>query len=228
MTLKVIGAGFGRTGTLSMKGALELLGLGPCYHMLEVIQRPENADAWYNAAQGRAAQDGAAQGDATQGVATDWEDILRGYHSTVDWPACYFWEPLAARYPDAKVILTVRDEEAWWQSMSKTILRSFQESDDVVDPSRLRMRRMTRDLIVEKVFGGILDDRDHVLGAYRRNIEQVTASLPPERLLVFDVAQGWEPLCAFLELPVPDEPFPLTNTTEQFQQRAAERKAAAD
>ena len=143
----------------------------------------------------------------------------------MDWPACHFWEPLSAHYPDAKVILTVRDEEAWWQSMSKTILRNFQDDDEVADPGRLRMRRMTRNLIVEGVFGGILDDRGHVLAAYRRNIEQVTAGLPKERLLVFDVAQGWEPLCEFLELPVPGDPFPLTNTTQEFLQRMADRKA---
>ena len=213
MTLRVIGAGFGRTGTLSMKDALEHLGLGPCYHMLEVMNRPENADAWYNAAQSGKA---------------DWDQILSGYHSTVDWPACHYWQPLAAHFPDAKVILTVRDEEAWWQSMSKTILRNFQDGDEVVDPARISMRRMTRDLIVERVFGGILDDRDHVLTAYRRNIETVRAGLPKERLLVFDVAEGWAPLCAFLDLPVPAAPFPRTNTTQDFLDRMAERKAQKD
>jgi len=213
VTLRVIGAGFGRTGTLSMKGALEHLGLGPCYHMLEVMNRPENADAWYNAAQSGKA---------------DWDQILSGYHSTVDWPACHYWQTLAAHFPDAKVILTVRDEEAWWQSMSKTILRNFQDGDEVVDPARISMRRMTRDLIVERVFSGILDDRDHVLTAYRRNIEAVRAGLPKERLLVFDVAEGWAPLCAFLDLPVPAAPFPRTNTTQDFLDRMAERKAQKD
>ncbi|MDE0728018.1 MAG: sulfotransferase family protein [Alphaproteobacteria bacterium] len=213
MTLRVIGAGFGRTGTLSMKGALEHLGLGPCYHMLEIMNRPENADAWYNAAQSGKA---------------DWDQILSGYHSTVDWPACHYWQTLAAHFPDAKVTLTVRDEEAWWQSMSKTILRNFQDGDEVVDPARISMRRMTRDLIVERVFGGILDDRDHVLTAYRRNIEAVRAGLPKERLLVFDVAEGWAPLCAFLDLPVPAAPFPRTNTTLDFLDRMAERKAQKD
>ena len=213
MTLKVIGAGFGRTGTLSMKGALEHLGLGPCYHMLEVMNRPENADAWY---------------DAAQNGTADWDDILSGYQSTVDWPACHYWKPLAAHYPDAKVILTVRDEKAWWQSMSKTILRNFQDGDEVVDPARIPMRRMTRDLIVNRVFGGILDDREHILDVYRRNIEEVKAGLPPERLLVFDVAEGWEPLCAFLDLPVPSDPFPRTNTTQDFQDRMTLRKAQPD
>jgi hypothetical protein len=196
-----------------MKGALEHLGLGPCYHMLEVMNRPENADAWY---------------DAAQSGKADWDQILSGYQATVDWPACHYWQPLAAHYPDAKVILTVRDEEAWWQSMSKTILKNFQEKDAVLDPGRLRMRRMTRDLIVERVFGGKLDDRDHVLAAYRRNIEAVRAGLPKARLLVFDVAEGWAPLCAFLDLPVPAAPFPRTNTTQDFLDRMAERKAQAN
>ncbi|MFP6707410.1 MAG: sulfotransferase [Alphaproteobacteria bacterium] len=213
MTLKVIGAGFGRTGTLSMKGALEHLGLGPCYHMLEVMNRPENADAWYNVAQSGKA---------------NWDQILSGYHSTVDWPACHYWQSLAAHFPDAKVILTVRDEEAWWQSMSKTILRNFQDGDEVVDPARISMRRMTRDLIVERVFSGILDNRDHVLTAYRRNIEAVRAGLPKERLLVFDVAEGWAPLCAFLDLPMPAAPFPRTNTTQDFLDRMAERIGQKD
>lgn len=213
MTLKVIGAGFGRTGTLSMKGALEHLGLGPCYHMLEVMNRPENADAWYNVAQSGKA---------------NWDQILSGYHSTVDWPACHYWQSLAAHFPDAKVILTVRDEEAWWQSMSKTILRNFQDGDEVVDPARISMRRMTRDLIVERVFSGILDNRDHVLTAYRRNIEAVRAGLPKERLLVFDVAEGWAPLCAFLDLPMPAAPFPRTNTTQDFLDRMAERMGQKD
>ena len=209
MTLKVIGAGFGRTGTLSMKCALEYLGLGPCYHMLEVMNRPENADAWYNTAQGKPA---------------NWDIILNGFQSSVDWPACHFWKPLASHFPEAKIILTLRDEEAWWQSINNTILRNFRDGDEVVDPARVKMRRMTRDLIVRKVFGGNINDRDHVLAAYRRNTEEVKAGVPKERLLIFDVAEGWEPLCKFLDLPIPNDPFPHTNTTKNFQDRIAERK----
>jgi hypothetical protein len=215
MTIKVIGAGFGRTGTLSTKGALEHLGLGPCYHMMEVVSRPENADAWYDAAQ-----------TDPVGCEANWDDIFDGYNSTVDWPSCHFWRPLSEHYPDAKVILTLRDEEAWWASISKTIFRNFQTQDDVNDKDRLRVRRMSRDLIVDKVFNGNLTDKEHALAIYRRNIEEVKAGLPPERLLVFDVAMGWEPLCAFLELPVPDIPFPRTNNTKEFQERVAARQAA--
>jgi len=206
MTIKVIGAGFGRTGTLSMKAALEYLGLGPCYHMMEVRNNPDKADDWY---------------DAVQGNGADWDNILEGYQSCVDWPACYFWQPLAAHYPDAKVILTVRDEESWWNSINNTILRNMRATDQVTDPNRLRMRRMSRHLIVDRVFKGILDDREHALAVYRQNIREVTEALPQERLLVFDVAQGWEPLCAFLNLPVPADPFPRSNSTQEFHERVS-------
>jgi hypothetical protein len=205
MGIKVIGAGFGRTGTLSLKAALEHLGLGPCYHMLEVRKDPVRADAWY---------------DAAQGETVDWDDVLRGYQACVDWPACHFWRPLAEHYPGAKVILTVRDEEGWWKSISNTIFRNFQSTDEVTDPDRLRARRMSRNLIVEKVFGGILDDREHALAVYRANIETVREALPAERLLVFDVAEGWGPLCEFLDLPVPGIDFPRTNNTREFHERA--------
>ena len=210
MTIKVIGAGFGRTGTLSMKAALEHLGLGPCYHMMEVRNNPAHADAWY---------------DAAQGGPVDWDDLLRDYQSCVDWPACYFWRPLAAHYPDAKVILTVRDEEAWWNSIDNTILRNMRATDQVTDPNRLRMRRMSRHLIVDRVFEGILDDREHALAVYRQNIKEVTEALPKERLLVFDVAQGWEPLCEFLGLPVPEASFPRTNSTQEFHERVSANAA---
>jgi len=213
MTIKVIGAGYGRTGTLSLKAALEQLGLGPCYHMLEVINRPENADAWYDAAQ-------------DDGAAADWDDMLQGYQSCVDWPAAHFWRPLSAHYPDAKVILTRRDEEAWWQSMTKTILANMlKTNDEVTNPDRVRMRRMSRDLIVTKVFEGILEDREHVLAAYRRNIREVTMGIPKDRLLIFDVAQGWAPLCEFLGVATPDTPFPRTNNTQEFQERLTNRLA---
>lgn len=209
MGIKVIGAGFGRTGTLSLKAALEHLGLGPCYHMHEVRDNPGKADAWYDAAQGEPA---------------DWDDILHGYRACVDWPACHFWRPLANHYPDAKVILTVRDEEAWWTSIANTIFRSLQSPDQPSDPERRRQRRMSRNLIVEHVFAGKLNDRNNVLAVYRENIAAVKKALPAERLLVFDVSQGWAPLCGFLGLPVPAIPFPRTNSTEEFRQRLAGRK----
>lgn len=212
MGIKVIGAGFGRTGTLSTKAALEQLGLGPCYHMLEVRNDPARADAWY---------------DAAQGGPADWDAILEGYNSCVDWPASHFWRPLAEHYPDAKVLLTVRDEEDWWNSISKTIFTSLQRDEPTADADRIRALRMSRDLIIDKVFAGELNDREHAIAIYRANIEAVTQAIPAGRLLVFDVAQGWEALCDFLGLPVPDTPYPRSNSTQEFHERMALRAEEA-
>jgi hypothetical protein len=94
MTLKVIGAGFGRTGTSSLKQALEDLGFGPCHHMTEVIAHPQQVPVWEA---------------AMNGEPVEWEDVFHAYQSAVDWPSAAFYEPLMERYPDARVILTVRD-----------------------------------------------------------------------------------------------------------------------
>ncbi len=204
MALAVIGAGFGRTGTLSLRDALERLGLGPCYHMYEVVQNPGHADFWQRAA---------------DGLAVDWEELLGGYRSAVDWPVCSFWVELAARYSDAKVILTVRDPERWfescWSTIFPRILRPVAADDEVAR----RRGRMQRQLIVEQTFGGDIESPEHAKAVFLRHIEDVQRRLPAERLLVYEVKDGWGPLCAFLGLPVPDEPFPQVNTTEAFRAR---------
>jgi Sulfotransferase domain len=204
MALAVIGAGFGRTGTLSLRDALERLGLGPCYHMYEVMQNPEHVGFWQR---------------AVDGEAVEWDELLASYGSAVDWPVCSFWAELAAHYPEAKVILTVRDPGRWFESAWSTIFarmaRPVAEDDEVVR----RRARMQRELIVERSFGGDIEDPEHVQGVYLRHIEQVKRNVAPERLLVYDVKDGWAPLCRFLGLAVPDEPFPHVNTTEAFQSR---------
>jgi hypothetical protein len=207
MPLQVIGAGFGRTGTLSMKAALEQLGLGPCYHMLELIQEPARAGHWQA---------------ALDGEAVDWEEVFTGFRSAVDWPAAHFWPQLAAAFPDAKIILTLRDEDKWYKSISSTIFQVMNSPREEVEPERMATRAMTRQLILDTVFGGNIDNRNAVLAAYRRNIEAVQRDVPADRLLVFDVAEGWAPLCRFLEKPVPEAPFPRSNSTEEFQQRILE------
>jgi len=204
MPLQVIGAGFGRTGTLSLKAALEQLGLGPCYHMLELIQEPARASHWQA---------------ALDGEAVDWNDVFTGFRSAVDWPAAHFWPQLAAAFPDAKIILTLRDEDKWYKSISSTIFQVMKGPREEVEPERMATRAMTRQLILDTVFDGNIDDRDAVLAAYRRNIEAVQRDVPADRLLVFDVAEGWAPLCRFLDLPVPETAFPRSNSTEEFQQR---------
>ena len=193
MALEVIGAGFGRTGTESMKLALETLGLGPCHHMTEVLPRPEQVALWRSAA---------------RGDLPDWEEAFAGYKSAVDWPAAYFWRDLSAYYPDAKILLTVRSPASWYASMERTLLKTIKSS---TDPASLGVR-----MIGQGVFGGRLDDRDHAIAIYERNTAEVQATFPPERLLTYSLGDGWAPLCAFLGRPVPDTPFPWSNSSEDF------------
>jgi Sulfotransferase domain len=204
MALAVIGAGFGRTGTLSLRGALERLGFGPCYHMIELIEHPDHVDFWERAA---------------AGGEVDWDEVLGGYRAAVDWPACNFYEPLAARYPGAKVILTVRDPERWYESARQTIFPRITRSIAQDQAALLARARMQRKVVIEQAFGGDITDREHVLAVFRRHIEEVQRKVPPERLLVYDVADGWAPLCNFLGQPVPEEPFPRVNASEEFRRR---------
>jgi hypothetical protein len=205
MTLAVIGAGFGRTGTLSLKLALEQLGLGRCYHMLEVFQSPGHAARWQAAAAGRP---------------VDWEALFAGYGAAVDWPACHFWRALADRYPEAKVLLTVREPGAWYKSVSDTIYRAMTRPlPDGAPPEIGAQLAMAREIVLERTFGGRFEDRAHALAVFERHNRAVEREIAPGRLLVYEVAQGWEPLCRFLGRPVPEMPFPRTNTTEDFLAR---------
>ncbi len=201
MPLSVIGAGFGRTGTLSLKLALEQLGLGPCHHMREVFQHPRLLRYWQ---------------DAAAGQPVDWEEVFAGYRSTVDWPSAHFWRELAAAYPQAKVILTVRPEAAWWASFSRTIPLLLQRQAEIPDPHVRGALALGTSIVVEQTMRGRPDDEATARACYRQRIAEVMAEVAPERLLVFDVAEGWEPLCRFLALPVPDAPFPRTNSVEEF------------
>jgi hypothetical protein len=203
MTLSVIGAGLGRTGTLSLKIALEQLGLGPCYHMKEVFEHLDHVPMWQRAADGEA---------------VDWDALFAGYRSAVDFPAAAFYEALAAHYPAAKVILTVRDPDRWFQSVDATIFHPLRRP---LPAPLADWGRMVRKAILERVFEGDVDDRDHVIACYERHNAAVQRTNPAERLLSYEVSQGWEPLCAFLGVPIPDGPFPKVNTTSEFQERIA-------
>jgi hypothetical protein len=216
--MRVIGVGFGRTGTASLKLALERLDLGPCYHMTSVLERPERAGEWLAVARGES---------------SDWDGIFAGFQSTVDWPAAAFWRELIAAYPGAKVILTVRDPERWYDSMEKTILEVWKRAGSLRDsrigpllnlaqPGFGRFLAMNREVIVERVFGGRMDRADAV-AAFRRHADEVRSTVPADRLLVFEVAEGWGPLCAFLGVTVPDEPFPHVNDAAEFNRRRAEQ-----
>lgn len=219
--LKVIGAGFGRTGTASMKAALETLGFGPCYHMIEVIGRPDRTAQWAAIAAGEHA---------------DWAQVFAGYHSCVDWPACSFYAPLMDDYPTAKVLLTVRDPDAWYDSVRATIYRTRElarmpapegalaASDDPEAQAWAERRahaRMVSALIWEQTFHDRFEDREYALSVYAAHNEEVKRRVPADRLLVYETGAGWEPLCAFLDVPVPrDEPFPRLNDRAEFLARA--------
>jgi len=202
MTLSVIGAGFGRTGTLSIKMALEQLGVGRCYHMVEVFEHPQHIAVW------RAAADGQP---------VDWDALLAGYGAAVDWPACHFWRQLMDHFPDAKVLLTVRDAERWYQSAYDTIYQAMIGSLPIDDPVARSQREMAAKIVLEDTFGGRFEDRAHAIAVYERHNAEVRRAVPPERLLVYELGQGWEPLCRFLGKPVPAEPFPKVNSRDDFR-----------
>ena len=207
MGIKVIGAGFGRTGTLSLKGALEQLGFNPCYHMMEVFERPGHIDAWY-----QTSRDGKV----------DWS-LFNDYQSIVDWPAVRYWRELIAHYPSAKVVLSLRDAESWYKSAFETIYGRMMTPVPADAPEERRVHRaMARKIVLEDTFGGRFEDKRHAIGVFERHNDEVRATIDPSRLLVFNVKEGWEPLCRFLEVPVPDEPFPRLNDTASFLEWSAE------
>ncbi|WP_397541880.1 sulfotransferase [Roseovarius salis] len=202
MTLEVISSGFGRTGTKSLKAALERLGYGPCHHMHEVMDNPHQVAHWQTVA---------------AGGSVDWAEVFEGYRSQVDWPGAHVWRDLAAAFPRAKVVHTVRPEQKWWASFDRTIGKLMARYEELPVPPHIRdMLAAWNRLAGEQTFGGVLDNRDMALAAYRRRAEEVRAELPADRLLVFDVAEGWEPLCAFLGVDVPDESFPHHNLRADF------------
>ena len=206
MPLKVIGAGFGRTGTTSLKIALEKLGFGKCYHMSELMKKPQGLDLWLDVLDGKA----------------DWDAIFDGYQSACDWQSCTFYREQMAAYPDAKVILTVRNAESWYRSVNETI---YPVSHLVAPrwmpwlPGRLRkFRRLVFASIWGGIFRGKFEDQSTAVEIFNQHIENVKREVPAERLLVFDVRDGWEPLCRFLEVDtIPDEPFPRVNEAAEIK-----------
>ena len=226
-TLQVIGAGFGRTGTLSLREALVRLGFGPCDHLLENIERPERFALWHDAVLRKQA-----------GQPIDWRPLLSGYRAIVDWPGTYFWRELVAAHPNAKVILTVRDPQRWYESSLATIFSVRARSGEsvwtrlslkllgLVIPQLRGASQITDEVIWQGTFAGRFTDRDYALRVFNEHNQAVQAAIPPKQLLVFDVKQGWEPLCAFLGVPVPaDVPFPHVNDAESFRQHVQERMA---
>jgi hypothetical protein len=217
MTLKVIGAGFGRTGTASLQAALEELGYSPCYHMHEVLfKNPGHAPLW------EAAWDAVARGEYV-----DWEELLAGYQATVDWPGASFYRELMEAYPEAKVLLSVRAPEKWYKSTKNTIY-TVEERSEMLDRNLqessgsqiARGHQMIRKLVWEGTFGGSFEDRRYAIEVFERHNEEVKEHVPANRLLVYEVKEGWGPLCEFLQVEVPeDKPFPHLNDTNFFRNR---------
>lgn len=205
MPLSVIGAGLGRTGTMSLKIALEQLGFGPCHHMTELFKNPAAPGYWTAAADGET---------------MDWEKVFAGYASTVDWPSAPFYKALADAYPQAKVISTVRDPQAWFKSIQATIM-----AIDLPPPPLNPFFTMI-DKVVNAMFDRRIHDRDHMISVFNAFNAKVRETIPPERLLIYEVSQGWEPLCAFLGVPVPDTLMPRVNSTEEFQAHLARAPTA--
>lgn len=200
MAIAIIGAGFGRTGTVSLRAALERLDCGPVYHMMEVFKYPEHGPKWVAALQDK----------------SELDEILGDYRAAIDWPACYFWREMLAANPQAKVILTVRDSSSWYKSIHDTLYQMLQKAPATLPGQQINMGRK---IIWENTFSEKLGDRDHAIAVYEKHNAQVIAAVPDEQLLVYQVSEGWQPLCEFLRCPVPDEAFPRTNSTQEFMAR---------
>jgi len=213
MSLKVIGSGVGRTGTFSLKLALEQLGFGKCYHMYELFQQPANLTYFKQAEAGRP---------------VNWDKLLEGFSSAVDYPIARYHKQLLAKYPGAKVIHTMRDAETWYQSASETIFWACKPS--ISRKLQLIMRMPFSSMVRQRLpvlqfdgqlldweFGKDLKDKKTVIKRYNDYNDAVIKSVPKENLLVYQPGDGWEPLCNFLQVPVPLLPFPKSNTREEFK-----------
>ncbi|MFI4973965.1 MAG: sulfotransferase family protein [Caulobacterales bacterium] len=197
MALKVVGSGLGRTGTKSMQTALNMLGFGPCHHMVEVFMHPESMALWIEAGAGR----------------PDWDLIFKDYQSMVDYPGAAYWREIAAHYPDAKVLHTVRDPDQWFESTQATIFAPGSAVDQQDSPMAPFFNSFAAP------FRPHMHDRAFMTDYFRRHTEEVKDAIAPERLLVYQVGEGWDRLCRFLGVPVPAEPYPSENSREQFMGR---------
>ena len=217
MSIRVIGAGLARTGTMTMKAALQELGFDKCYHMIDLLGNPAQVHYW----------EAASRGDVV-----DWDGVFEGCQATVDYPGCRYYNQLMEKYPDAKVVLTVRDPENWYESTRETIYQVMHRTFGKDGTERnapgfpgdpellLRVMQMIRHDMWETDFQGRFEDREFMIDFFNRWVADVKQNVPADKLLVFEVKEGWEPLCKFLDVPVPaDKPFPRLNDRETFMSR---------
>ena len=222
--MRIIGAGFGRTGTTSLKAALETLGFGPSYRLDEVFKHPEQVAFWEA---------------ASRGERVDWEGFFAGYGVAVDWPTFSFYKELMQAFPGATVILTVRDPDRWYESVRSTLYGIHKLSAGpapvglafalagLLAPAVTGIARLADRTLWDGLFDGRFEDRSSAIETFRRHNEEVRRHVPPERLLVYDVKEGWAPLCAFLGVDVPDRPFPHLNDTREMRRRLIGLAAAS-
>eukprot|EP01064_Diplonema_japonicum_P013512 TRINITY_DN2107_c0_g2_i3.p1 TRINITY_DN2107_c0_g2~~TRINITY_DN2107_c0_g2_i3.p1 ORF type:complete len:241 (+),score=70.73 TRINITY_DN2107_c0_g2_i3:33-725(+) len=189
---QIIGAGFGRTGTMSLKDAIEELGYGKCHHMIEV--KPWMFRKW----------SALADGDDL------WNEVYEGFDAAVDWPTTAFYRQLAEKHPDAKVVLTVRDPEAWYDSANNTIFAIFNLLPLWID-MLTGFRTMLDKTIWTGAFHGRFADKEYAIRMFNEHIADVKRTIPADRLLIFRATDGWEPLCTFLDKPIPSKPYPHSN-----------------
>jgi Sulfotransferase domain len=201
MPLEVIGPGFGRTGTNSLKIALEQLGFGPCHHMFEVRDNPDRLIDWEALARGEK---------------VDWDHVFRGYRSQVDWPGARYWRELVRHYPTAKVVLSVRDPDEWFDSVQATIAPFLAARGQHSTPHVNAICEMGHETVAVQVFNGRISEREHATQIFKNHIAEVQSVIPADRLLTFDLRDGWRPLCEFLRVEAPDIPFPKTNSSKEF------------
>lgn len=212
MAIKVIGTGLGRTGTHSLKIALEQLGFGKCYHMVELLNNPAGLKHFE---------------EAERGENTDWDALFQGYLSAVDYPVARYYKPLLTKYPDAKVVHTTRDPEAWYESCKNTIFWASKPDAGRILKMMIRMpfsstvrKRLPvlkyNGKLIDREFGSDLNNKAEIVKRFKQRDEEIERIVPKDRLLKFNVKEGWEPLCKFLGVPVPSTPFPKSNTTEEF------------
>lgn len=201
--LRLIGTGFGRTGTESMRKALGMIGYGPCHHMMHLVETPENCQLWER---------------FLDGDEIGWPALLDGCASCLDWPTAAFWRDLTSAYPDAKVILTWRDPEDWWRSFESTILVRV-NATLAGGPASVSSTLLWRDVFKHDL------SRENCIATYEANAAEVRATIAPDRLLVYELGSGWEPLCRFLDVPVPDAPYPRGNSTAEFRARFSDPPA---
>jgi len=206
MALKIIGAGMGRTGTASLKVALEILNIGRCYHMSEVLKNPRYISYWIEAAEGSG----------------DWDKIYCGYSATVDNPGCNYWKELTAYYPKAKVILTTRDADTWFDSTNETIHSA--------DFARFMKNSPFGEMIQKTMWDRMenrMHDREYMVDFFNKRSAEIIDSVPTERLLVYQVSDGWWPLCEFLGEHVPDMDFPRINSRNETRELLASMMTAS-